>query len=215
MKQLPAALAFALLAWLALAPAVSRAQAANQYLPMLAPATEIFADCSKYGPAMRDRLKQAIEAARATTGDLLSAPAWDLFLRAANASKDNQKLPPVVEKICDSVIEQYRGPDFGNFLRRYIASVTIEGPAARCMVQQPSLAFQIMNAWLAAFSRNRLSISPETIESTVATLRPTIPREPRIASGQCESLISYLDSSNFDDSISLQWIKAMFGEPGK
>lgn len=184
-------------------------QEGNPAYWLLMPLFGQISECSKYGEEMREQMKASLAIAAKTSRGALPSEVWTL-LAAAIASKANQSETPEIKKACDALIEQYRSPQFTSRFRQYLATQLVSNESLRCIVQQPRTAAQLKSAWLKAFYRNSFEMTEELIDTLAAAMvEPLNGRTPpRIE--DCEQIVHYLDSSEFDIQYSEAGVRKLF-----
>ncbi len=190
-------------------PRLAYSQEGNPAYWLLMPLFGQISECSKYGEEMREQMKASLAIAAKTSHGVLPSEVWTLHA-AAIASKANQSATPEIKKACDVLIEQYRSPQFTARFRQYLATQLVSSESLRCIVQQPRTAAQLKSAWLKAFSRNSFEMTEEVIDTLAAAMvQPLNGRNPpRIE--ECEQIVRYLDSSEFDNQYSEAGVRRLF-----
>ena len=178
----------------------SNAKEGNPSFWLVTPFSQAVSKCSAYGPEMRQRLTNALASGKENTKGKFPENIWTL-LGSANSSTESKDVSPDIKKACDGVIEMYRNPLFATHFRQAIVAQLVSPPALKCIIQQPTMAPKIREAWSRAFLRNGFELSERSIDETVENARPHIKSQktetgPSIS--DCEQLANQFFSPDFD-----------------
>ena len=192
----------------------SIAKEGNPAFWLVMPFAKAISTCSVYGPEIRQQLTDAIKTGNENSKGKLPENIWTL-LGSGNSSTESKEPSAAIKKACDEVVAFYKNPQFATQFRQTIVAQLVSSPALQCIIEQPTQARQIKEAWSRAFLRNGLELSEHAIDETVENARPYIKNQkpgtgPSLS--DCEQIAAMFSSQEFDAKYGEKGVYDLFSE---